>query len=903
MTDQLRLDDKDQRTIDGGPSAPVECMGMTFESDHARREHFRALLVEKLRNPEFRKQPGFPEADDDEIIRMSDPPYYTACPNPFLEDIVRAHSQIHHSAGQYHRDPLAQDVSKGKNEAIYSAHSYHTKVPPAAIVEYLRHFTEEGDLVLDGFCGTGMTGVACARTGRRAVLQDLSPLATSIANGWRLLGSPELRRRVLDVAEDVLVQAEGKLGWIYEVERGGHRYKGNFFIWADVHSCPECQTPSNYWDLTIRMDEGRQLKAPVCPACGSTFPSKAEDKYRVREIDPVSGSEVEAIRAELAMVCHFDGRSKRRTAPQSSDYLLVDRILREPSPTQLKAVELPAGYNLNQPRESHLLQYVHQFYTYRNLLGLAAIRDAADAIEDYEIRTGVLFILQSILDRNSTKRNRFIVNTHNPSGRVNGPLANTLYIPSIQVEMNVFEMFRQKIADFGAVRENTPMSATAVSTGSSTVIPIPDATVDYVFVDPPFGGNIMYSEVNFIWEYWLGARTDASADATINPGQGKEMSHYSETLNACYAEFYRVLKPGRWITTEFHNSQNSVWMAIQEALGRAGFVVADVRALDKGSSHTIHQDSKLNTTKVDLVISAYRPTVDVAAQDLSQVGTDAVWAFVSEHLANLPVVETRERDSLGVVFERGRFALFDRMIAYFVYRGTLVPISAPEFYAGLNQRYPERDGMYFLPEQVAEYDKRRAKVAAVEQLSLIVTDESSAIQWVRQQLSSRPQKFSELQPLFMREAQQSWAKHETHIELMELLEENFLIYDGIGAVPSQIKSYLSSNWREYRNVEAEDSSLRAKAKDRWYVPEPGKSADLEKLRERQLLREFEQYRTSTARKMRLFRTEAVRAGFKRAYEERDWATIVAVAGRLPEAVVQEDEKLLMYYDVARMRVG
>jgi hypothetical protein len=174
---------------------------------------------------------------------------------------------------------------------------------------------------------------------------------------------------------------------------------------------------------------------------------------------------------------------------------------------------------------------------------------------------------------------------------------------------------------------------------------------------------------------------------------------------------------------------------------------------------------------------------------------------------------------------------------------------------------------------------------------------------VRQQLQEKPQPFSELQPIFMREAQQSWAKHEAQIELKDMLEENFLLYSGAGTVPSQIKSYLSTNWREYRNLEADDPALKAKAKDRWYVPDPGKESDLMKLRERQLLKEFEHYRTSTVRKMKLFRTEAVRAGFKRAYDDRDWETIVAVAGRLPESVVQEDEKLLMYYDVARMRVG
>jgi hypothetical protein len=53
----------------------------------------------------------------------------------------------------------------------------------------------------------------------------------------------------------------------------------------------------------------------------------------------------------------------------------------------------------------------------------------------------------------------------------------------------------------------------------------------------------------------------------------------------------------------------------------------------------------------------------------------------------------------------------------------------------------------------------------------------------------------------------------------------------------------------------------------------------------------------------LFRTEAVRAGFRAAYEGQDYKVIVSVATKLPENVLQEDEKLLMYYDVASMRLG
>jgi hypothetical protein len=87
---------------------------------------------------------------------------------------------------------------------------------------------------------------------------------------------------------------------------------------------------------------------------------------------------------------------------------------------------------------------------------------------------------------------------------------------------------------------------------------------------------------------------------------------------------------------------------------------------------------------------------------------------------------------------------------------------------------------------------------------------------------------------------------------------------------------------------------------RWYVPDPNKAGDLEKLRGRALLREFAGYVEGRGR-LRQFRTEAVRAGFADAWRRRDYATIVRVAERLPERVLQEDSDLLMYYDNASLR--
>ena len=210
--------------------------------------------------------------------------------------------------------------------------------------------------------------------------------------------------------------------------------------------------------------------------------------------------------------------------------------------------------------------------------------------------------------------------------------------------------------------------------------------------------------------------------------------------------------------------------------------------------------------------------------------------------------------------------------------------------------------MYFLPDQAAEYDKRRMTVKEILQLQLFVSDEASAIQWLRQQLTKKPQTFQDIHPQFLKEIG-GWQKQEKVLELSALLAENFLRYDGTGEVPSPVHSYLSSNFRDLRNLEKTDPALRGRAQNRWYVPDPNKAGDLEKLRERALMREFDEYRESKQKRLRVFRLEAVRTGFKKAWQERDYATIIAVARKIPESILQEDPKLLMWYDQAVTRSG
>jgi hypothetical protein len=274
--------------------------------------------------------------------------------------------------------------------------------------------------------------------------------------------------------------------------------------------------------------------------------------------------------------------------------------------------------------------------------------------------------------------------------------------------------------------------------------------------------------------------------------------------------------------------------------------------------------------KQDLIISAYKPRSGFEQRFLEQAGTaEGAWDFVRQHLAQLPVV-VRLDGQLEVLSERQDYLLFDRMVAFHIQRGATVPLSAAAFYAGLRERFVERDGMYFLPDQAPEYDRARLEADSVAQLSLFVDDEKSAIQWLRQQLDpgtgGHPQTYQEAQPKFLRQLHQ--ARHEALPELSEMLAQNFL-QDEAG---------------------------------RWYVPDPNKASDLEKLRQKALLREFKTYTEGKGR-LRKFRTEATRAGFADAWHRRDYETIVKVAERLPERVLQEDPDLLMYYDNATLRAN
>lgn len=935
-------------------SGPVTCLGLSFSSDEERRNYFLNILREKLKDPEFRNIEGFPIGTDEDILALSDPPYYTACPNPFIDDFIKHYGKPYDPNVPYSREPFAADVSEGKNDPIYNAHSYHTKVPHKAIMRYILHYTEPGDIVFDGFCGTGMTGVAAQMCGnkaeveslgyrvdkdgtvlkqeldengkpvwqpfsklgaRQAVLNDLSPAATFISYNYNTPVDVQAFERE---AKRILKEVEAECGWMYRTLSSGSSAEWaekiracksaeevralvnsqsacfgtiNYTVWSDVFVCPDCTREVVFWEAAVDKEAGKVQDEFPCPHCGAMLTKRHIERAWVTKYDSAIRETIRQAKQVPVLINYSVGKQRLEKVPDAFDLALIEKIEQLEIPYWFPTDAIPKGDKTGEPLRIGIT-HVHHFYTKRNLWVLATY---FKKLTYQSLRKRLIPVLTGGL-LGLTKLQRFKPKTTFP----NMILSGTLYVGSLFREWRADQWLNGKIRSFKRALSSMWPSG-VIESGTSDTLNVPNIVCDYIFTDPPFGGNLMYSELNFLWEAWLKVFTNNKPEAIENKVQGKGLPEYQKLMTQCFKEYYRVLKPGRWMTVEFHNSQNSVWNAIQEGLQAAGFVIADVRTLDKQQG-SFNQVTQAGAVKQDIIISCYKTTSELEDHFKLEAGTeDGVWDFVRTHLKQLPIFVSKDGQA-ELIAERQNYLIFDRMVAFHVQRGVMIPFSAAEFYASLDQRFSERDGMYFLPEQVAEYDRKRMTVREVLQLDLFVIDEASAIQWLKQQLLKKPQTFQELHPQFLREIG-GWQRHEKPLELKELLEQNFLCYDGNGEVPNQIHSYLSSNFKELRNLPKDDEHLRAKAKDRWYVPDPNKASDLEKLREKSLLKEFEEYRTSNQRRLTVFRIEAVRAGFKKAWQERDYATIIAVANKIPENVLQEDPKLIMWYDQAVTRLG
>jgi DNA modification methylase len=872
----------------------IKCLGKEFNSEEERREYFRKELRIKL--PELKKVEGFPIGEDEDIIALSDPPYYTACRNPWLNEFISEwetdKENIKGRISNFHVDePYASDVSEGKNNPIYTAHTYHTKVPHPAIMRYLLYYTQPGDSVLDAFGGTGMTGVAaqiCENPDnetkykieqewkqlfdklptwgkRKAICGDLSPFASFISYNYNSPVDIDLFESEIG---KLLENVKKECSWLYETTHSdGGIGTVNYIVWSDVFMCSNCSNEIVFWNAALDREQKKVLDDFECPKCHALNSKNKSEKAWVTIYDQGLNESIRITKTVPVYVVYTYKSKRYEKDVAKFDIDLISKINESKIPSWFPAYRMPVG-DESRRNDKIGVTNVHQFFTKRNLWALSILNKL---IDESAIPNKLKFILTGMIKR-STQMNRIHVSNFffGGGGWNAGGLAGTLYIPSMQVETSILEQISDR-AD--ALKRAIILLSTEYSNlqyvGSASSNGLQSNSIDYIFTDPPFGANIMYSELNFLSESWLKVRTNNLKEAIENKSQGKSLLEYQEIMTECFKEYHRVLKPGKWMTVEFSNTSAAVWNGIQTALQRAGFIIANVAGIDKkqGGMRSI---TTAIAVRQDLAISCYKPTVEFENKFKNAEGDVAVWDFVQEHLHHLPIHLTKDNSTASII-ERSSKILFDRLITFYLMRGLPVPIDARDFMEGLKQKFIERDGMFFAADQAAEYDEKKAKTPEFVQLSLIVTNESDAIEWLKDRLRKKSEKYQDIMPDF-RIATQSLRKGDTLPELQDILNESFI----------------------------------QEADGKWRTPNPNEAKDREALRNKALLKDFNVYiaeiNKPKAKKLKEVRVEALREGFKNCWEQKDFKTIVELGDKIPQNILLEDEQLLMYYDIAKDRV-
>lgn len=514
---------------------------------------------------------------------------------------------------------LPELIAVKRSDPIYNAHGYLTKVPVTAIVPFIEAFTDPGDLVMDPFAGSGMTGVAAAMTGRRSEMSDISALGRHIGSGYlNLLDAPTLYA----AADRAEVRTRERFPGAYDhrCARCASDAVLSRRVWTVLYECEACQAPVNFYTALEAADWQKQLM--ICPACNSRF--KTRKSMRLGE---------RAVLDTVACAC-------ART--------LVDQPPTDPvgiaDPQEVSPPSITIGSELQMYQASalgkHGLGSTADFFSDRNLAMLTALRDAIDREGNDRLRDKLMFAFTAILPRASK---RYQWSRQRP---LNASNAN-YYIAPVFYEWNVLDLFARKVRavsrsdeEVRAERHRRRLDGAPDSryrAGSAAQLDLADGSVDYIFTDPPFGSNIFYSDMNLFQEAWLGSFTDPSDEAVVDRGRNRghrDADRYERLLTEALKEAHRVLAPDGWVSLNFSNTSGALWALVQRVIINSGFVLdADrISVLDKGQRSVKGLASGLeNVVTADLVLSM-RKAHEGESVELGHPPIDATQTAVAEAL-------------------------------------------------------------------------------------------------------------------------------------------------------------------------------------------------------------------------------------------------------------------------------
>jgi hypothetical protein len=429
------------------------------------------------------------------------------------------------------REPYRKVVKAEPHTAVYLMHKFWARRPHNVFAELVAHYSKPGDIVLDPFCGGGVTVVEALSLGRKVVGVDVNPLAAYVT---------EMEARPLDVGrfwmgyEWVQSQVESQMCKLYQT------------------SCPNCGEKNAVFDWLEWEGEKPHRMRYECPKC-------------------------EAGEKEAEAVDVF--RSQR--ASESFENAVSEKKLWYPNAT------VPYG-DKTEGIIKKGYTYFWQLYTKRNLLALSMLwKEICSFSGEANVKDFLKFAFSSSLKWASKM-------SHLRGNVVEGWALHAYWLYPRTLEINVWNTFKRRCTAIARGKEysnrNIGVSVQKaesfeqllagdanylILTRSSVSLPIPDETVDFVLTDPPFGGNVNYGELADFWTVWQneGNTIDKNEEIIINKNRMKSLNDYEEGLRKVFRECFRVLKEERNMVVTFNSRDSRVVASFIIAAAKAGFVL------------------------------------------------------------------------------------------------------------------------------------------------------------------------------------------------------------------------------------------------------------------------------------------------------------------------------------------
>jgi DNA modification methylase len=432
----------------------------------------------------------------------------------------------------------------GAFPARHNLHKYWGKKPANIFSKCISFFSKEGELVLDPFCGSGVTVIESVISKRKAIGLDLNPFAAFLTETL-LQGN---KCEGIDAAmSNILAKLTPELSGIYGT------------------NCASCGTE----------------------VIAISFGWKKTDLISVRYYCSTCKKRME----------HLPTEEDLRKAVQRHDVACPD-------------MEMHYGWEMQKLKRGNIKKF-SELFTSRNLLLLSHLWDLIVHIENDVCR----HFLQLTFTANLAQASKMIADNKDNGGGPSWKI-NCYWLPADWQELNVLHYFQNRLRRTkSAVLELGGLLPKDASACGSAVIhdsrkrfdALEDNSVDYILTDPPYGGEgIQYGELSMLWNLWLGYREDLDAEVAFNPYRNKAEADYADGLKQVFAEAFRVLKPGRWMSVTFNNKDIKVWNSLISACKGNGFelvVVAPIRR----SAPSLTESVMTKAPKSDVLIHFRKP--------------------------------------------------------------------------------------------------------------------------------------------------------------------------------------------------------------------------------------------------------------------------------------------------------